>query len=216
MTAGADLIHVVDDDESFRTAVGRLLRASGYSVALYESAEQLLQAAPGAEPGCILLDVRMAGLDGLELQDRLAGLGCILPIVFLTGHGDIPTSVKAIKAGAEDFLSKPVSSTTLIAAVERSLVRYRRSRRQRERLDHLRRLVSTLTPRESEVFALVVRGRLNKQIAFDLCISVVTVKLHRSNVMRKMQVNSIGELIRTWEALPAEKRQHPRSRNDVH
>jgi FixJ family two-component response regulator len=201
MTTGADLIHVVDDDKSFRTAVGRLLRASGYSVALYESAEQLLQAAPGAEPGCILLDIRMAGLDGLELQDRLAGLDCILPIVFLTGHGDIPTSVRAIKAGAEDFLSKPVSSTTLLAAVERSLARDRQSRRQRDRLDHLRRLVSTLTPRESEVFALVVRGRLNKQIAFELGTSERTVKAHRHAVMQKLDVQSVAEAVSIAERL---------------
>jgi FixJ family two-component response regulator len=147
----APLIHVVDDDDSFRTAVARLLRASGYTVAVYPSAEEFLRTPPGKQPGCILLDVRMAGLGGLELQDRLAKLGCILPIVFLTGHGDIPTSVRAIKAGAEDFLPKPVSKATLLAAVERALVRDRQARKRQERLDGFRLLVSAFTPRESEV-----------------------------------------------------------------
>ena len=129
----------------------------------------------------------MAGLDGLELQDRLKQMGSILPIVFLTGHGDLPTSVKAIKAGAEDFLSKPVSKDTLLEAVERALALYRERHDQRSRLDHLRALVSKLTPRESEVFALIVRGRLNKQIAYELGTSERTIKAHRHAVMEKLR-----------------------------
>jgi FixJ family two-component response regulator len=197
----ATLIHVVDDDLPFRTAVARLLRASGYQVVLHESGEQLLRNPPGDAPGCILLDMRMTGLDGLELQDRLKRMDSILPIVFLTGHGDIPTSVRAIKAGAEDFLSKPVSKDTLLEAVERALARYRDQRDRRDRLDTLRALVSAFTPRESEVFALVVRGRLNKQIAYELGASERTIKAHRHVVMHKLKVASLAEAVSIAERL---------------
>jgi FixJ family two-component response regulator len=132
MSNAQSVIHVVDDDKSFRNAVARLLRAAGYQVALYESGDHLLANPPGSGPGCILLDMRMSGLSGLELQDRLSKLSSILPIVFLTGYGSIPMSVQAIKAGAEDFLSKPVSKDTLLEAVERALVRYQERRQQRE------------------------------------------------------------------------------------
>jgi FixJ family two-component response regulator len=201
MTASPPLIHVVDDDASFRTAVARLLRAAGYRLALYESGEQLLQNPPGSDLGCILLDLRMAGLSGLELQDRLAKLESILPIVFLTGHGDIPTSVKAIKAGAEDFLAKPVTKQTLLEAVERALSRCREQREERDRLDGWRTLISTLTQREREVFALVVRGKLNKQIAFELGTSERTVKAHRHAVMEKLKVHSLAEAVSIAERL---------------
>ena len=197
----ATLIHVVDDDLPFRAAVARLLRASGYQVALHESGEQFLRNPPGDAPGCILLDMRMTGLDGLELQDRLKRMDSILPIVFLTGHGDIPTSVRAIKAGAEDFLSKPVSKDTLLEAVERALARYRDQRDRRDRLDTLRALVSAFTPRESEVFALVVRGRLNKQIAYELGASERTIKAHRHVVMHKLKVASLAEAVSIAERL---------------
>ncbi len=201
MTDTSTIVHVVDDDPPFRTAIARLLRASGYEVVLYESGEQLLDNAPGDAPGCILLDVRMSGLDGLQLQDRLAQLGNILPIVFLTGHGDLPTGVKAIKAGAEDFLSKPVSKDTLLEAVERAVALYRERHAQRTRQDHLRALVSKLTPREGEVFALIVRGRLNKQIAHTLGTSERTVKAHRHAVMEKLQVSSLAEAVSMAERL---------------
>ena len=186
---------MVDDDAPFRTAVARLLRAAGYQVALYESGDHLLANPPGSGPGCILLDMRMSGLSGLELQDRLAKLDSILPIVFLTGHGSIPMSVQAIKAGAEDFLSKPVSKKTLLEAVERALARYRERREQRDRLDDLRALVATLTPREREVFALVVRGKLNKQIAYELGTSERTIKAHRHAAMEKLKVRSLAEAV---------------------
>jgi len=201
MSASPALVHVVDDDASFRTAVARLLRAAGYQVALYQSGEQFLQNPPGSEAGCILLDMRMAGLSGLELQDRLAQLDSILPIVFLTGHGDIPSSVKAIKAGAEDFLAKPVSKKTLLEAVERALARYQQQRDRRDAIDGLRARVATLTLREQEVFGLVVRGKLNKQIAFELCTSERTIKAHRHAVMEKLRVQSLAEAVSIAERL---------------
>jgi len=189
------LIHIVDDDAAFRTSIARVLKACGYRVALYESGDRLLETAPSAEPGCILLDLRMAGLNGLELQDRLHARGIILPIIFLTGHGDIPSSVRAIKAGAEDFLSKPVRKETLIAAVERALARYQEAHQRQLRLTALRALVDALTPRESEVFALIVRGKLNKQIAFQLGTSERTVKAHRHSIMEKLGVQSLAQAV---------------------
>src|SRR5262245_41320474 len=201
MITKAPIIHVVDDDGSFRTAVARLLQASGYQVALYESARQLLEKPPGMEPGCILLDVRMPGMSGHELQARLVKIGNALPIVFLTGHGDIRMSVRAIKAGAEDFLSKPVSRKTLIEAIQRALVRQEEARERNLRLGSLRALVATLTPRESEVFALIGRGKLNKQIAHELGTSERTIKAHRHAVMQKLKVASLAEAVSIAERI---------------
>jgi FixJ family two-component response regulator len=195
------LIHVVDDDQSFRTAVGRMLRMAGFDVALYESADELLAKPLRADRGCILLDVQMVGLDGLELQSRLGRLGNALPIIFLTGHGDIPTSVRAIKAGADDFLAKPVSTVTLREAIQHALERYDATREQHHQLDVLRARVATLTPRESEVFDLVVRGNLNKQIAHKLGTSERTIKAHRHSVMEKLQVRSAAEAASIAERL---------------
>jgi FixJ family two-component response regulator len=195
------IIHVVDDDALFRKGVARLLRACGYQVALYESGDGLLAHPPEGGPGCILLDLRMAGLSGLELQDRLVARGYALPIIFLTGHGDIPASVRAIKAGAEDFLSKPVSKEILLGAIERAVVRCEKSRTDRQRLDGLRALVATLTPREHEVFILVVRGKLNKQIAYELGTAERTVKAHRHSIMQKLQVRSVAEAVSMAERL---------------
>jgi len=201
MNTPAALIHIIDDDVSFRTAIGRLLRASGYQVALYHSGEQFLNVLLADVPGCILLDMRMSGLSGLQLQDRLKQVDSILPILFLTGHGDIPTSVKAIKAGAEDFLSKPVSKDTLLEAIERAIARYRERRKQRDQIDHYRALLSTFTPREGEVFALVVRGQMNKQIAYELGTTVRTIKAHRRAVMQKLKVRSVAEAVSIAERL---------------
>jgi len=178
-----------------------MLRMCNFEVALYESADQLLGKPLSPDRGCILLDVQMVGLNGLELQDRLARLGNPLPIIFLTGHGDIPTSVRAIKAGAEDFLSKPVSTATLQEAIQRALERYDAAREKHQQLDALRARVAALTPRESEVFDLMVRGNLNKQIAYKLGTAVRTVKAHRHSVMQKLQVRSIAEATSIAERL---------------
>jgi FixJ family two-component response regulator len=189
------LIHVVDDDAAYRRAVARLLEASGYRVALYASAAQLLETSPPPEPGCILLDIQMEGLNGLELQERLAEAGNRLPIVFLTGHADVPSSVRAIKAGAEDFLTKPAAKEVLLAAVERALARFHAAAANDERIGALQARLAKLTRREREVFDLVVRGRLNKQIAHELGASERTIKAHRHNIMHKLQMQSLAELV---------------------
>jgi FixJ family two-component response regulator len=201
MITEAPVIHVVDDDVSFRTAIARLLKACGYQIALYESARQLLERPPGMELGCILLDVRMPGMSGHELQARLLKIGNALPIIFLTGHGDIRMSVRAIKAGAEDFLSKPVSKKALIEAIQRALVRHQEARERSLRLASLRAVAATLTPREGEVFALMVRGKLNKQIAHELGTSERTIKAHRHAVMQKLKVQSLAEAVSIAERL---------------
>jgi FixJ family two-component response regulator len=196
------LVHVVDDDASFRRAIERRLKLAGYEVETYASAQQLLDHLPGAgEPGCILLDVRIPGLSGPELQSRLIELGSILPIVFVTGHADTPTTVRAIKAGAEDFLTKPASSEQLIDAIERAMARYESAHSRRSKLDSLRARVATLTPRERQAFDLIVRGKINKQIAFELGTTERTVKAHRHQVMEKMQVHSLAELVSSAERL---------------
>jgi FixJ family two-component response regulator len=201
VTTAPPVVHVVDDDASFRTAIARLLGASGYEVALYGSASELLEKLPGGALGCILLDVKMSGLDGPQLQERLGELGNRLPIVFLTGHGDVPTSVRAIKAGAEDFLTKPVPKKELLAAIERALKHYEEIRDYDSRIAALQSLVSRLTPREKEVFALVVRGKLNKQIAHELDIAERTIKAHRRQIMEKCEVQTLAELVLIAERL---------------
>jgi FixJ family two-component response regulator len=201
MTAAPPIVHVVDDDAAFRAAIARLLGASGYQVALYSSASDLLEKLPDGGPGCILLDVKMSGLNGPQLQERLGKIGHKLPIVFLTGHGDVPTSVRAIKAGADDFLTKPVPKKDLLAAIEHALNRYEEIRDHDSRIAALRSLVSRLTPREKEVFALVVRGKLNKQIAHELDIAERTIKAHRQQVMEKCEVQTLAELVLIAERL---------------
>jgi FixJ family two-component response regulator len=192
---GVPVIHVVDDDASFRTAISRLLRVSGYEVAEYASATCFLHAIESARPGCIVLDVRMPALGGLQLQQEIAKLPQHWPIIFMTGHGDIPTSVRAIKAGAEDFLSKPVSKQTLLETIERALLRHSAMQQGQDQLNCLRSLISTLTPREGEVFSLMARGKLNKQIAHLLGTSERTVKAHRHMVMNKLEVHSFAEAV---------------------
>jgi len=198
----ATVIHVVDDDPSFRTAISRLLRAAGYEVAVYESALQMLERMPDeTRSGCILLDVKIPGLSGPELQRRLRELGSALPIIFLTGYGDIPTTVEAIKAGAEDFLTKPVAKDKLIKVIERSIARHRAARLEHDRVAAWRSLVATLTPREREVFEWVVRGKMNKQIAHELGTTERTIKAHRQKVVAKMHVQSLAELVLIAERL---------------
>ena len=194
MTDPSPVIHIVDDDASFRTALGDLLSACGYRVSLSSSSEQLLAAVPNGEPACILLDVLMTGMSGPELQNRLTELGCRVPVIFITGHGDIPTTVQAIKTGAEDFLTKPVMKEKLIGVIERALRRYEETREQDVRDTAPRSLFSRLTPREREVFGLLARGKPHKQIAFALGTSERTIKLHRHNVMHKFQIQSLAEL----------------------
>jgi FixJ family two-component response regulator len=201
MNAELSTIHIVDDDKSTRTAVGRVLRAAGYQVSLYESADQLLENLPATDRGCVLLDVQMPGLNGPQLQEILAKIGFGLPIVYLTGHGDIPTSVRAIKAGAEDFLSKPAPKKVLLEAIERALQRYDKTHARDVRLRAFRKCYSALTPRERQVFGFVVRGRLNKQIAHELGTSERTIKAHRHNIMAKFKINSLAELVSIAENL---------------
>jgi FixJ family two-component response regulator len=193
--ASKPVIHVVDDDVSFGDAITRVLEAAGYGVIHYTSAEQALEALPGAARGCILLDVQMPRLTGPQLQERLVQCGCALPIVFLTGFGDIATSVRAIKRGAEDFLSKPIAREALLEAVERALNRYDAEHERRITDEQLRARMARLSPREHEVFTLVVRGKMNKQIAFDLGITERTVKAHRHYIMMKLGANSLAELV---------------------
>ena len=201
MSTNGPTIHIVDDDMSVRTAVGRVLRGAGYQVSLYESASHLLENLPAAERGCILLDVQMPGLNGPQLQEVLAKMNSELPIIFLTGHGDIPTSVRAIKAGAEDFLSKPAPKKVLLEAIERALKRYDEKHEHNIQLNTFRKSFSTLTPRQREVFGLVVRGKLNKQIAFELGTSERTIKAHRHSIMEKFMVKSLAELVSIAEKL---------------
>jgi RNA polymerase sigma factor (sigma-70 family) len=195
-------IHVVDDDKSFRTAMERRLKLAGYSVTTYPSAQHLLDRLPSeTEPGCIILDVRIPDLSGPELQDRLGKLGSTLPIVFLTGYVDVPTTVRTIKAGADDFLTKPVSSEQLLHAIEHAMAHHGAMRDLKRRLDALRELLATLTPRERQVFELVVHGKINKQIAQQLGATVRTIKAHRHRVMEKMKVQSLAELVAIAERL---------------
>jgi RNA polymerase sigma factor (sigma-70 family) len=193
MTMPSPVIHVVDDDASFRTAIGELLGACGYRVSLYETAKQLLAAPLNGGPACILLDVQMAGMNGPQLQTQLADLGCQLPIIFLSAHGDIPTTVSTIKAGAEDFLTKPVTKEQLVEAIRRAFARYEEILARENHTAVLQSLFAKLTPREQEVFALLVRGKPHKQIAFELGISDRTVKLHRHQLIQKLQVRSLAE-----------------------
>jgi RNA polymerase sigma factor (sigma-70 family) len=195
-------VHVVDDDASFRIAIERRLKMAGYAVATYPSSQQLLDRLPDENgPGCILLDVRIPDMSGPDLQDRLSKLGSTLPIVFLSGYGDVATTVRTIKAGAEDFLTKPVSSEQLLHAIELAMARHEASRGRKQKLDALRSLLDTLTPRERQVFGWVVQGKINKQIARELGATERTIKAHRQRVMEKMKVRSLAELVSIAERL---------------
>lgn len=201
------LVVIVDDDAAVRTSIEELMLSVGIDAASFGSTRELLEAKLPERPGCMVLDVRMPGSSGLDLQQHLSSTGNAKPIVFLTGHGDIPMSVQAMKAGAIDFLTKPVRDQALLDAValgiERDLTQRVGALATQRQADRY----GTLTPRERQVLRHVAQGRLNKQVAYDLGISEVTVKLHRSSVMRKMAVNTVGELIRAWDQLPENLRQ---------
>jgi FixJ family two-component response regulator len=194
------VVHVVEDDESSRTASSRLLTKAGYVVRVYATADEFL-AHPTTEAGCIVLDLRLPGPSGLELQERLATVENSLPIVFLSGHGDVPKTVRAMKAGAVDFLTKPVAAPVLLDAVARAIARDAENRVTRARHDQARTRYNRLTPREREVFAHLISGQLNKQIAFDLGISERTTKIHRHQVLAKMEADSIADLVRLADDL---------------
>jgi two-component system, LuxR family, response regulator FixJ len=200
MNAAKRTVFVVDDDASFLTAIERLLRAGGYACQTFTAATALLKSLSSDESGCILADLHMPACSGLELQEALAKNGNALPIIFLTGHGDIPASVHAMKHGAEDFLTKPVKREILFAAIERAFVRNAQERQQRTHRYELLARFDTLTPREREVLEHVVSGQMNKQIAGDLDTCERTIKAHRSSIMAKLQVHSVAELVRLAHA----------------
>ena len=189
-------VFIVDDDASFLAAVSRLLRAAGFDVRTFPSAKDFLDALPPDAQGCVIADLKMPGVSGLDLQNALSKGDNPMPVVFLTGHGDIPTSVKAMRHGAEDFLTKRAPKEALLDAVKRALARDARAREERERRRELRARFDALTPREREVLAHVLQGKLNKQTAFDLRITDRTVKFHRRSLMDKLKVDSVAELTR--------------------
>ncbi len=201
MTEEKPVVNVVDDDPSVRTALERLLRSAGHQVRTFDSALEFLDCEPLNGPGCIILDVKLPALSGLELQERLCGEDMSLPIIFITGHGTVPMSVQAMKAGAVDFLQKPFGDTDLLDAVSQAIKKDRLAKRNQKELKKLRERLKTLTPREYEVFRLVVTGMLNKQIAFDLGTAEKTIKVHRARVMVKMGAESVADLVRFAERL---------------
>jgi len=192
----ASLVFVVDDDASVRKSLARLVKGAGYEVETFTSVRDFLARPPYDGPSCLVLDVRMPGLTGLDLQEALRATGQRLSIVFITGWGDVRASVKAMKGGAVDVLTKPLDEGTLLAAIQQAVTRTIEERREQARVTEVRRHITTLTPREAEVFALVVTGMLNRQIGQELGIVEKTVKVHRARVMEKMQAGSLAELVR--------------------
>src|SRR5512139_272659 len=194
-------VFVVDDDASVRRGLTRLLRAMGLGVEAFDSADSFLARAPLEGPGCVLLDVQMPGMDGLELQERMAQAGIWLPVVFLTGKGDIPMSVHAMKHGAVDFLVKPVDETALVRALDQAIRRQAAEAATRQNRDSIMERLDRLSAREREVLEQVLQGRLNKQIAFELGITEKTVKAHRGRVMEKMEAGTVAELVHMCDAV---------------
>ena len=199
MSEHALTVFLVDDDPSVLKSLRRLLVAAGLNVAAFDSPQEFLARHDADTAGCLVLDIAMPGLNGLELQQALAARGDVLPIIFLTGHGDIPMSVQAMKRGAVDFLTKPVDDNDLLAAIRNAFAKDLMLRSARAEVAEIERRLATLTPREREVLAHIVSGRLNKQVAGDLGTVEKTIKVHRARVMEKMQVRSIAELVRLAE-----------------
>jgi len=195
------IVLVVDDDVSVREALGGLIRSAGLRVETFASAQEFLAHPRTDAPGCLVLDMRLPDLSGLDLQKRLAEIDLEIPIVFITGHGDVPTAVQAMKAGALEFLTKPFADRDLLDAIQRAIKRDRAARRHQARISQLHARYQSLTPREREVMERVVSGLLNKQIAAELGKSVITVKAHRGQVMHKMQAGSLADLVRMSDML---------------
>lgn len=196
-----DCVCVIDDDREVRGSIGSLLRSSGFDVRLYDSPGAFLDAGPPKVPSCLVLDIRLSGESGLDFQERLAGHGIALPVVLMTGHGDIPMTVRGMRAGAIDFLPKPFDDEQLLGAVAAAIAVDRIRRAEAEGSAALKASFATLTPREQEVMGLVVTGLMNKQVAARLKLSEITVKIHRGNVMRKMAAQSLADLVRMAEQL---------------
>ena len=207
MTEADAIVFVVDDDESVRQSLKNLIGSVGLKVQAFASAQEFLRSKLTDVPGCMVLDVRLPGLSGLDLQKRMVEAGMEMPIIFITGHGDIPMTVRAIKAGAVEFLTKPFRDQDLLDAIQQALERDRVAREQRGKIEELRSRFDSLTPREREVMGLVVAGLLNKQIAGELGTSETTIKIHRHQVMEKMGAGSLAELVRMADRLkvPAPK-----------
>jgi FixJ family two-component response regulator len=201
MTEAGAIVFVVDDDGGVRQSLTNLIRSVGLRVEAFASAQEFLRSKRPDMPGCLVLDVRLPGLSGLDLQKRMVEAHVDIPIIFITGHGDIPMTVRAIKAGAVEFLTKPFRDQDLLDAIQQALERDRTARAQREGIEELRSRFDSLTPREREVMALVVTGLLNKQIAGELGTSETTVKIHRHQVMEKMGAGSLAELVRMADRL---------------
>jgi FixJ family two-component response regulator len=201
MTETDAVVFVVDDDASMRESLKNLIRSVGLRAELFASAQEFLRSKHPAVPSCLVLDVRLPGLSGLDLQKRMAEAGLQIPIIFITGHGDIPMTVRAMKAGAVEFLTKPFRDQDLLDAIQQALERDRKARDQRAEIEELRSRFASLTPREREVMARVVVGLLNKQIGAELGTSETTVKIHRHQVMEKMGAGSLPELVRMADRL---------------
>jgi FixJ family two-component response regulator len=205
MSLAEATVFIVDDDPSICAALLRLFKSVGLPARSFTTAREFLDRAPQLGPGCLVLDMRLPGLSGLDLQGELARAGIDLPIIFLTAHGSVPLSVKAMKAGAVDFLEKPVEDQTLLDAVYQALEKDREARQAQDQRQALQERFATLTPRERQVFELVVIGKLNKEIAFDLGTVEKTVKVHRANLMRKLNCQSLAELVRLAQELEGKR-----------